>query len=50
MQSTSRLRNVFGEASKETIDDIAANEVTTEGTIMDVNAQFVAVFNLLIIR
>ena len=43
--STSKLRNVFGEASKEKFEDVKANETSTEGSLIDANAHFIAVKN-----
>jgi hypothetical protein len=41
--STSKLRNIFGETSKEKFEDARPNETTTEGSLIDVNTHFVAV-------
>jgi hypothetical protein len=44
--STSKLRNVFGEASKEKFEDVRPSETTTEGSLIDANSHFAAVRNL----
>jgi len=41
--STSKLRNVFGEASKEKYEDVRPSDTTTEGSLIDVNSHFAAV-------
>jgi hypothetical protein len=41
--STSKLRNVYGEASKERFEDVRPNDTTTEGSLIDANSHFVAV-------
>ena len=46
--STSKLRNVFGEASKEKFEDVKPNETSTEGSLIDANAHFIAVIFLII--
>jgi hypothetical protein len=41
--STSKLRNVYGDASKEKFEDVKPNDITTEGSLIDVNTHFIAV-------
>ncbi len=41
--SNSRLRNVFGEPNKEKFEDVNPHDTTTEGSLIDANAHFVAV-------
>jgi hypothetical protein len=41
--STSKLRNVFGDIGKNRFEDVKPNEITTEGSLIDVNADFIAV-------
>lgn len=41
--STSKYRNVYADASKDKFEDVKPNETTTEGSLIDVNAHFVAV-------
>jgi hypothetical protein len=40
---TSKLRNVFGEASKQKYEDVKPHDTSTEGSLIDVNNHFVAV-------
>ena len=41
--STSKLRNVYGEVRKEKFEDVKPNDITTEGSLIDVNSHFIAV-------
>jgi len=41
--SISKFRNVYGEVSKEKFEDVKPNDVTTEGSLIDVNTHFIAV-------
>ena len=41
--STSKLRNVYGDPSKEKFEDVNPHDTTTEGSLIDVNAHFIAV-------
>jgi hypothetical protein len=41
--SISKLRNVYGEPSKEKFEGINPHDTTTEGSLIDANAHFVAV-------
>jgi hypothetical protein len=44
--STSRMRNVYGEPSKEKFEDVKPHDTTTEGSLIDANTHFVAVSDL----
>jgi hypothetical protein len=44
--STSKLRNVYGETHKEKYEDVKPHDTTTEGSLIDVNSQFIAVLKL----
>lgn len=44
--SISKLRNVYGEASKDKFEDVKPHETTTEGSLIDANTHFVAVNKL----
>ncbi len=49
--SISKLRNVYGEASRDKFEDVKPHETTTEGSLIDANPHFVAVYyDLNIIR
>ncbi len=41
--SVSKLRNVYGEISKEKFEDVKPNDITTEGSLIDANGTFIAV-------
>jgi hypothetical protein len=41
--STSKLRNIYGEASKEKFEDVKPHDIVTEGSLIDANTHFVAV-------
>lgn len=41
--STSKLRNVYGEARLEKYEDVQPQDSTTEGSLIDVNGHFLAV-------
>ena len=42
--STSKLRNVYGETYKEKYEDVKPHDTTTEGSLIDCNAHFIAVY------
>lgn len=48
--SISKLRNVYGEASKDKFEDVKPHETTTEGSLIDANTHFVAVNNFYLFR
>jgi hypothetical protein len=41
--STSKLRNVYGESTKEKFEDVRPHDTTTEGSLIDANQHFIAV-------
>jgi hypothetical protein len=41
--STSKWRNVFGEAHKEKFEDVKPHDAVTEGSLIDGNTHFLAV-------
>jgi hypothetical protein len=45
--STSKLRNVYGETFKEKYEDVKPHDTTTEGSLIDCNAHFIAVYYFL---
>jgi hypothetical protein len=40
--SNSKLRNVYGEPNKEKFEDVYPHDTTTEGSLIDANAHFIA--------
>lgn len=41
--STSKYRNVFGEAHKQKYEDIKPHDTSTEGSLIDVSPHFIGV-------
>jgi hypothetical protein len=41
--SSSKLRNIYGEARKEIFEGVKPHDTTTEGSLIDVNTHFIAV-------